>query len=187
MGQNPATNFQASHDNCNLHVSKYFFTDSHTREVFKTGSTLNTNDGLVASGRAAGNKCTITIDTWSNISIVRPDILQGTNVPIYLVKSSLRTVTGATAPIQGRGEFPLEVDSFHVHQEMWVADITDECILGLDFLQQYDCQVDLGDGVLYISNKQIPLHKTSSQNYTKINATGYEPKDLLHSHHIQNL
>ena len=50
---------------------------------------------------------------------------------------------------------------------MWLADITDECILGLDFLQQYDCQVELQDGVLYISNKQIPLHKISCQNYAR--------------------
>ena len=53
-----------------------------------------------------------TSDMGSNILIVRPDILQGTNVSIHPVKSSLRTVTGATPPIHGRGEFPLEVGSF---------------------------------------------------------------------------
>ena len=50
---------------------------------------------------------------------------------------------------------------------MRLADITDEYILGLDFLQQYDCQVELQDGILYISNKQILLHKISCQNYAR--------------------
>ena len=44
---------------------------------------------------------------------------------------------------------------------MWVADIVDQCILGLDFLQSNGCQVDLGTCILYVGVQQIPLHKAS--------------------------
>ena len=45
---------------------------------------------------------------------------------------------------------------------MWVADITDECILGLDFLEKFDCQICLKDRVLVMGNQQIPLTCSSS-------------------------
>ena len=45
---------------------------------------------------------------------------------------------------------------------MWVADIQDECILGLDFLELHGCMVDFGDNVLHISGKEIPLQKSCS-------------------------
>ena len=44
-------------------------------------------------------------------------------------------------------------------QELWVADIHDECILGLDFLQTHSCQVNLKDGSLIVGEEEIPLKK----------------------------
>ena len=42
---------------------------------------------------------------------------------------------------------------------MWVADIQDECILGLDFLEFHGCVVDLGDSVLHVSGNEFSLEK----------------------------
>ena len=44
---------------------------------------------------------------------------------------------------------------------MWVAEIQDECILGLDFLELHGCMVDLGDNVLHIGGEAISLQKGS--------------------------
>ena len=44
---------------------------------------------------------------------------------------------------------------------MWVAEIQDECILVLDFLELHGCMVDLGDNVLHIGGEVIPLQKGS--------------------------
>ena len=44
---------------------------------------------------------------------------------------------------------------------MWIADIQDECILGLDFLELHGCMVDLADNVLHINGEEVPLQKTS--------------------------
>ena len=41
--------------------------------------------------------------------------------------------------------------------DMVVADIKDECILGTDFLTPIRCVVDLKNSVLIINNEQIPL------------------------------
>ena len=84
------------------------------------------------------------MDTGSNISIVRPDILSGEDQNlIEPVNSCLRTVTGERAPIHGKGQLQLGIGSLLVPQELWVADIHDDCIRGLDFLQSNDCLVNL--------------------------------------------
>ena len=110
-------------------------------KVYKTGSGLGPSYGLVTPGSVGGSSCILTVDTGSNISIVHPEILQRSSIraTIQPVESQLRTVTEETAPILGRTSVQLTVGSFQAKQEMWVAEIADECILGLDFLQQHDC------------------------------------------------
>ena len=78
------------------------------------------------------------------------------------VDSCLRTVTGEHAPIHGRGQLQLGIGSLVLPQELWVADIHDECILGLDFLQAHSCQVNLKDGSLVIGEEEIPLRKSKA-------------------------
>ena len=103
------------------------------------------------------------MDTGSNISIVRPDVLGGASQKlIEPVDSCLRTVTGEHAPIHGRGQLQLGIGSLVLPQELWVADIHDEWILGLDFLQAHSCQVNLKDGSLVIGEEEIPLRKSKA-------------------------
>ena len=116
--------------------------------VFKTGS-IN------------GALCEITVDTGSNISIVRPDLLGGVNEDLFQpVHSYIRTVTGEQAPIRGKGRLELGIGPLVIPQELWVADIQDQCILGLDFLYPNGCQVNLRDHVLSIGEHQIPLRRS---------------------------
>ncbi len=103
------------------------------------------------------------VDTGSNISIVRPDVLQGLGEEtVQPVRSCLKTVTGETAPLRGRCTLQLGLGTQEMAQEMWIADIQDACILGLDFLQPYGCQVNLKDGALILREEEIPLKKPSS-------------------------
>ena len=109
-------------------------------------------------------ECTLTVDTGSNISIIHPEVIQRSSIKatVQPVESQLRTVTGETAPILGITTVPLTVGTFQAKQRMWVANIADECILGLDFLQQHNCQVDLKKGVLHIGNEEVPLQQSQA-------------------------
>ena len=92
--------------------------------VFKTGSIYSTCDSLIVTGSLNGRGCDITIDTGSNISIMRADVL--TNAKRYRiqpVRSCLRTVTGEKAPIHGKGAVHLRVGNLTMTHQMWVADI----------------------------------------------------------------
>ena len=68
---------------------------------------------------------------------------------------------GEQAPIHGKAQFQLGIGPLVLPQELWVADIQDQCILGLDFLYPNGCQVDLRDQLLTIGEHQIPLKRPS--------------------------
>ena len=71
----------------------------------------------------------------------------------------LQTVTGETAPIHGQGEFSISMGGLTIPHKMWVAEITDECILCLDFLGKHGCQVHPKQNVLTIGSEEVPLSK----------------------------
>ncbi len=73
----------------------------------------------------------------------------------------VRTVTGETAPIRGKGKVKLKIVSAKMTQDIWIADIQDECILGLDFLEPQGCMVNLREGTLLIGEEEIALEKSA--------------------------
>ena len=129
-------------------------------ENLRAGTIFAGGNSLTVSDSVNGAACEITVDTASNISIVRLDILGGLDQDlIEPVNSCLRTVTGERAPIDGKGQLQLGIGSLLVPQELWVADIHDDCILGLNFLQSHNYLVNLKDGSLTISGEEVPLKK----------------------------
>ena len=106
----------------------------------------------------------MTIDTGSNITLVRPDIMRrpGKELMLQSVGHQLRTVTEETSPIHGICTSEVTVGSFKTSHQVWVADITDACILGLDFLRQHKSSVDLREGILYLGEEEIPLQYVPS-------------------------
>ena len=114
-------------------------------------------------GKVEGRTCQITIDTGSNISIVRPDMIpEQKQSEIQPVNQCIRTVTGEKAPIRGKGKLHLRIGSTEILHPTWIADIQDECILGLDFLEPHECLVNLKNGTLQIGEEEIPLQKPAS-------------------------
>ena len=123
---------------------------------------LHGSENLFVAGSVEEHPCRITIDTGSNISIIRPDVLsEQEQTHIQPVSQSIRTVTGEKAPIQGKGDLHVRIGSQEAVHPMWIADIQDECILGVDFLELHGCMVDLADSVLHINGEEVPLQKTN--------------------------
>ena len=99
-------------------------------------------------GVIEGNSCQITVDTGSNISLVRPDVLKA-ELDVLLIPlkdSCLRTVLGTTTPLQSKADLKLQLSNLTTHHTFYLADIADECILGMDYLspagagkKPYDC------------------------------------------------
>ncbi len=83
-------------------------------DIFKTG-TLYGPDNVAVPGKVEGRNCQITMDTGSNISIVRPDVLPEEKLSeIQPVNQCIRTVTGEKAPIRGKGNLRLRIGSIEI-------------------------------------------------------------------------
>ena len=84
-------------------------------------------DSLVVSGAVEGVCCEMIVDTGSNITIVRPDVLKRVakdEAPdLHTVDSCLRTVTGETTAVQSRDRVNLRVGNFQTMHDVWVAEI----------------------------------------------------------------
>ena len=111
--------------------------------------------------KVEGRWCKLVVDTGSNITIVRPDVIEASSSRILPTKTVLRTVTGETAPVKARGHLRIALGNCETKHDVWVADIVDEGIIGLDYLMANNCQVDLGGKLLYVGNDEVPLFSES--------------------------
>ena len=104
----------------------------------------------------------MTVDTGSDISIIREDVLsEDTREQIQPVQGWLRTATGEREPLRGVSQLQLGIGSCELPVTFWVAGIHDQCILGLDFLQSHNCQVNLPKGVLTVDREETPLRRAT--------------------------
>ncbi|KAJ8389511.1 hypothetical protein AAFF_G00119010 [Aldrovandia affinis] len=95
----------------------------------------------------AGAPCSALVDTGSTATLMRPDVVPvGTQLEQTSVQ--LRTLTGELAPMLGRGKVVITVGGLSVEFRVWVAEVQDPCILGLDFLKFARCLLDLGENTL---------------------------------------
>ena len=53
---------------------------------------------------------------------------------------------GSAKPFRGKGTFELEVEGERALQEVWIAGIELEGILGTDFMPRYGCQIIAAPG-----------------------------------------
>ena len=81
---------------------------------------------------------------------------------IQPVNGNVRTVTGDTTPVRGKGKLKIRIGSTDREHECWVADIENECIIGLDFLTMYDCIVNVAGASLRIGSEEVQLRRAGA-------------------------
>jgi len=90
------------------------------------------------------------VDTGSNITILSPAVLEKISAPrqpvLEKVENCMILADGSAKPFRGKGTFELEVEGKRALQEVWIADIELEGILGMDFVRRYGCQIITAPG-----------------------------------------
>ncbi|XP_055950970.1 uncharacterized protein LOC129985076 [Argiope bruennichi] len=99
------------------------------------------------------------VDTGANVTLLRTDLGHKLNQQfIYTAPNiSLTTATGEKANIHGKLDSWIECGSRRLQHKVYVADITDPCILGLDFLREFNFTVDLESNEIRTGGEEIPL------------------------------
>ncbi|GBM60208.1 hypothetical protein AVEN_273517-1 [Araneus ventricosus] len=106
------------------------------------------------------------VDNGANITLVRTDLNQKLKEEfIYMAPNiSVKTATCEKADIQGKLEAAIECESRKFQHRIYVADITDLSILGLDFLQKFNFMVELEKNEIRTGREKIPLFSASAEH-----------------------
>ena len=110
---------------------------------------------MKVQGFVDGQPCQMTIDTGAEGTFVRPDFVDTRN--LLEAKQQLCGVTGHCTSLRGPVEVRIGVGSSELLLPVYVADVEDSCLLGLDYLTQMGACVDLGRKLLRVGGEELPL------------------------------
>ncbi|GBM32236.1 hypothetical protein AVEN_131624-1 [Araneus ventricosus] len=106
------------------------------------------------------------VDTGASVTLLRTDLAKKLKEQlIYTAPNiSLNTATGEKTEMHGKLNATNECGSRKFQHEIYIADITDPCILCLDFLQKFNFTVDLERNEIRTVGEEIPLFSASVQH-----------------------
>jgi len=95
------------------------------------------------------------VDTGAEKTIMRPDVLNARDY--HEEPRQLCGVTGHCTPLRGPVEARLGVGGSEEVLPVYVAEMEDPCLLGIDYLMQVGACIDLKKRKLRIREKEVPL------------------------------
>ncbi|GBM01322.1 hypothetical protein AVEN_45238-1 [Araneus ventricosus] len=119
------------------------FLNKAPEEGLKVSALCGGRNGLYLEASICGIPCLMLVDTAANVTL---------------------TATGEKAEIHGKLDAAIECGSRKFQHKIYVADINDPCILGLDFLQKFNFMVDLEKNEIRTGGEEIPLFSASAEH-----------------------
>ena len=110
---------------------------------------------MQVEGSVDGKPCRLTVDTGAEKTLVRPDMLATMRLPD--APQRLCGVTGHCVQLKGPVEARIGVGSTVQRLPVYVADLDEHCLLGLDYLTQSKACVDLGRKLVRVHGEDEPL------------------------------
>ncbi|KAJ8914234.1 hypothetical protein NQ315_003598 [Exocentrus adspersus] len=104
------------------------------------------------------------LDTGSSHTIVKPNIVAHCRIQNTDEEYQLETANGEAIPVKGIHLAEIRLGNSTFRQEVFVADITDDVLLGLNVMAEQNFILDLPQRVLKTNNEEIIL------NFPKIRA-----------------
>ncbi|GBM29207.1 hypothetical protein AVEN_27816-1 [Araneus ventricosus] len=165
------------------------FLNKAPEEGLKVSALCGGRNGLYLEGSICGIPCLMLVDTGANVTLVRTDLAQKLKENfIYTAPNiSLKTAAGEKAEIHGKLDAAIECGSRKFQQstyesipKIYVADITDPCILGLDFLQKFNFTIDLEKNEIRTGGEEIPFFSASGE-YSKLCSVVAKEKAIIPS------
>ncbi|KAJ8916941.1 hypothetical protein NQ315_013413 [Exocentrus adspersus] len=112
---------------------------------------------LAVPGRVCGRECKMIVDTGSSHTVVRPNIVAHCKMQDTEEKYLLETARGEAIPVKGVHLAEIKIGKKTFKQKVFVADITDDVLLGLDVMSK-DFLLDLPRGIMKINNEEVHLN-----------------------------
>lgn len=135
--------------------------------------------GLTISGKTNENPCSLTIDTAADITVINPNVFQNNLNHLKNVNKQItvQNVSGDQFPHIALKHVTISVGNTSVDLQAIFANIPDQCLLGLDFLQKtgllkdfqslINRKFDINSSNKIVSIKQV-ISKDIPQNIPEI-------------------
>jgi hypothetical protein len=102
------------------------------------------------------------VDTGATISLVSNKIFyaldKSKRPEVRQLRQTIVTANGTNLSSIGQSLFNLKMGNQQCGIEAVIADLAIDGILGLDFVQRYNCLIDLRGNVLCFVNEEVPLY-----------------------------
>lgn len=114
-------------------------------------------------GRVAGKDCQIVVDTGASNTIVRTDLIQKLKSISPSRKFVITTANGESIDVRGEVMVQIEIGSMSIPHKVFVAEITDPIILGMDFLDAHKAVLDFDQRLIKIDNEELVLRRNKDE------------------------
>jgi len=119
------------------------------------------DNSVLVHGKVGGKFSMLTLDTGATSSVISSKLQIQELYPLPGIR--LRTATGEEAKVRGKTTLEVELGTMTVEHEFVVADITDEIVIGVDFMIRHGIHIDLEHFYLKCRNVELPLTIGSQQ------------------------
>ncbi|MPC87815.1 hypothetical protein E2C01_082691 [Portunus trituberculatus] len=106
-------------------------------------------------GTVDGNLCQLVVDTGVERTFVRANVVRARHIP--RAEQQLCGVTGHCVMLRGPVTMEIVIGEVVEQPPVYVADMEELCLLGVDFLVHCGASVDVGRGKLRLHNVEAPL------------------------------
>ena len=125
--------------------------DKHPLQQAQQVFQLSDDPSIRVQGSVNDTKCTMLVDTGATATVVRDGLVKLMPHACMPHSGVLKTVSGATLPVVCAAAVKIrlgQADEF-VHRVL-VADIVDDCVLGMDFLRKHGYVINAGAGTVQV-------------------------------------
>ena len=119
--------------------------------------------GLFIEMDVCGVKAKLLVDTGATVSLISTELMS--RIPeedrprLDSFSRDILDAGGNCLQISGKGTFPTQIRGFSCKLDAVVADLSNDGIMGLDFLEENGCTIDVAKKKMCIKGKQYSLIK----------------------------
>ena len=125
-------------------------------------ASLQIGSGWYAHALVNGTPITLLVDSGAGTTILDSSALERmgyTRNDLTVDKETYRTANGEVFESMGKLDVDLCIDSVRTRRTVVFAELGSEYgLLGMDYLQQYDCVIHFASGQLCVAGKDVQLH-----------------------------
>lgn len=144
----------------------------HTTANFNQGPTIvmvsSVDKGLFVAGSMQSYPVRMLVDTGSNVTIMKTEVFKKisniSEIEVTEVNSTLVTATGESSPFYGKADLLIEIGNHKMQHSVLLADIKNDVILGVDFMEKHKCDVLLSKNCLSINGHKVQCFQISDLN-----------------------